>query len=77
VEDQVDISSSIAVHDNMVRFTNPEPGERIMVFDMTGKKVHEQIDHAPIDISHYSTGVYALVISSKKGNITEQIIKRQ
>jgi CubicO group peptidase (beta-lactamase class C family) len=77
VEDQGDISSSIAVHDNMVRFTNPEPGERIMVFDMTGKKVHEQIDHAPIDISHYSTGVYALVISSKKGNITEQIIKRQ
>jgi CubicO group peptidase (beta-lactamase class C family) len=77
VEETREALSSIVVHDNMVRFTNPEPGSRIMIYDMTGKKVHEQIDHAPIDISEYSSGVYALVISSKKGNYTEQIVKRQ
>lgn len=77
VEDEGEIKSAIAVHDDMIRFTNPEPNSRIMIFDMAGKKVHEQIDHAPIDISKYFSGVYAVVISSKKGNITEQFVKRQ
>ena len=77
VEEHNELKSMIAVHDNMVRFTNPEPNSRIMIFDMTGKKVHEQVNHAPIDISQYISGAYALVISSKKGIITEQFIKRQ
>ncbi|MFM8455913.1 MAG: serine hydrolase [Ignavibacteria bacterium] len=77
VEDHEYSISRIAVYDDMVRFTNPEPDSRIMIFDMAGKMVHEQFDHAPIDISSYSTGIYALVISSTKGNFTEQIIKKQ
>lgn len=77
VEEHEYAISRIAVYDDMVRFTNPEPDSRIMIFDMSGKKVHEQFDHAPIDISTYSTGIYALVISSTKGNFTEQIIKKQ
>lgn len=77
VEENGEMLSAMTVFDNMVRFTNPEPDSRIMIFDMTGKKVHEQVDHAPIDISNYSSGVYALVISSKKGIITEQFVKRQ
>jgi hypothetical protein len=77
VEENGEMLSAMTVFDNMMRFTNPEPDSRIMIFDITGKKVHEQIDHAPIDISGYSSGVYALVISSKKGIITEQFVKRQ
>ena len=79
------VGINIAESNNITLYPNPTSGkitivaddvEKVEVFDNSGRLVATFVNTNQLDITHLSTGTYALRISLQKGNTVRRIIKR-
>lgn len=65
------------MHNDILRFTSIVPEmNRIMIYDMNGRLIHQQYNQDPIHISEFPIGVYNVIMSSGKSNTSHVFIKR-
>ena len=66
----------IMFSNKLINIQSDEVIKLLTVFDLSGKKLLQTSENTnQIDVTNFKSGVYLLVIETKKGTVTKKIIK--
>jgi hypothetical protein len=72
--------STITLHPNpasdFITINSPHTVEQIEIYDVTGNKIHFELNRDVINVKHFIPGVYYVKVKSREKSCTEKFIKK-